>query len=270
MAKTPATPANPTAKAAKDPAAPKRSAQIREAFRLTRQRDKRLIPAMALAFLVGAGVFVLAGFLLDSLIAFTVFGVIGGVLLAFIVFGRRARAAMYGEIEGQPGAAAAVVTSLRGDWRLTPNVAVTRNQDIVHRVVGKPGVILIGEGSADRLGPLIADQQKRVGRVAAGTPVTVIIVGDEPGQVPLAKLERKLTRLPRTFKGATIDQIEGRMRALGGLNIPIPKGPAAQGRPLAEGRPPTPLAARDGSPECHSRTAIAPAALSCSPRWSRS
>ena len=186
-----------------------------------------------------AGLFVLVGFLLDSLIAFTVFGVIGGALIAFIVFGRRARTAMYGEIEGQPGAAAAVVSSLRGDWRLTPNVAVTRNQDIVHRVVGKPGVILIGEGSGDRLGPLIADQQKRIGRVAAGTPVTVVLVGNEPGQVPLAKLERKLTRLPRTFKGATVDQIEGRMRALGGLNIPIPKGPLPKGMRLPKGvRPP--------------------------------
>jgi hypothetical protein len=236
MAKTPAA---PTAKAPKEPAAPKRSAQIREAFKLTRQRDKRLIPAMALAFLITLGVFELAGFFLKSQITFTVFGVIGGVLVAFIVFGRRARAAMYGEIEGQPGAAAAVVSSMRGDWRLTPNVAVTRNQDIVHRVVGKPGIILIGEGSTDRLGPLIADQQKRIGRVAAGTPVTVVLVGNDPGQVPLGKLERRLTRLPRTFKGATVDQIEGRMRALGGLNIPIPKGPLPKGARLPKGvRPP--------------------------------
>ncbi|HEX7104456.1 MAG TPA: DUF4191 domain-containing protein [Acidothermaceae bacterium] len=248
MAKTPTPPtpasskaakAAKAAKPAKDPAAPKRSAQIREAFKLTRQRDKRLIPAMALAFLITAGLFVLAGFLLHSLISFIVFGVVGGVLVAFIVFGRRARAAMYGEIEGQPGAAAAVVSSLRGDWRLTPNVAVTRNQDIVHRVIGKPGVILIGEGSTDRLTPLIADQQKRIGRVAAGTPVTVVLVGNEPGQVPLGKLERKLTRLPRTFKGSTVDQIEGRMRALGGLNIPIPKGPLPKGARLPKGvRPP--------------------------------
>jgi len=236
MAKTPTEPAS---KAPKEPAAPKRIAQIREAFKLTRQRDNRLVPAMALAFLITLGVFELVGFLLKSQITFTVFGVIGGVLVAFIVFGRRARAAMYGEIEGQPGAAAAVVSSLRGDWRLTPNVAVTRNQDIVHRVVGKPGIILIGEGSTDRLGPLIADQQKRIGRVAAGTPVTVVLVGNEPGQVPLGKLERKLTRLPRTFKGSTVDQIEGRMRALGGLNIPIPKGPLPKGARLPKGvRPP--------------------------------
>jgi hypothetical protein len=240
MAKSPATPASQQAnskpgKAPKDPAAPKRSAQIREAFKLTRARDKRLIPAMLLGFIVTLGIFELAGFLLSSQIAFTVFGVIGGVLAAFIVFGRRARSAMYGEIEGQPGAAAAVVSSLRGDWRLTPNVAVTRNQDIVHRVVGKPGIILIGEGSTERLNALIADQQKRIARVAAGTPVIVMLVGNEPGQIPLSKLERKMTRLPRTFKGSTVDQIEGRLRALGGLNIPIPKGPLPKGVRMPKG-----------------------------------
>lgn len=251
MAKTPTTPSTKSAapgstgragkagKAPKDPAAPKRIAQIREAFRLTRERDNRLIPVMAGTFVVVFVIFLVIGLLLGSLIPYVVFGVIAGLLVAFIMFGRRARAAMYGEIEGQPGAAAAVISSLRGDWRLTPNVAITRNSDVVHRVVGKPGVILVGEGSNDRLEPLIADQQKRINRVAAGTPVTVILVGTEKGQVPLGKLERKLTRLPRTFKGATVDQIEGRMRALGGLNIPIPKGPMPKGARVPKGaRPP--------------------------------
>jgi hypothetical protein len=253
MAKTSKTPSNSPAsgkavqgksagkpgKAPKDPASPSRVAQIREAFRLTRERDNRLVPIMAATFVVVFAIFLVLGLILGSLVPYLIFGVIGGLLVAFIVFGRRARSAMYGEIEGQPGAAAAVISSLRGDWRLTPNVAITRNSDVVHRVVGKPGVILVGEGSNDRLEPLIADQQKRINRVAAGTPVTVILVGNEKGQVPLGKLERKMTRLPRTFKGATVDQIEGRMRALGGLNIPIPKGPMPKGVRVPKGaRPP--------------------------------
>lgn len=226
-------------KAAQDPAVPGKTAQIREAFKLTRARDKRLVPAMALSAVVVAGVFILVGFLVGSPLAFIIFAVVGGFLAAAITFGRRGRAAMYAEIDGQPGAAAAVVSSMRGDWRLTPNVAITRNQDVVHRVVGKPGIILIGEGSTDRLNGLIADQQKRINRVASGTPVEVILVGREPGQVPLAKLERRMGKLPRTFKGATVDQIEGRMRALGGLNIPIPKGPMPKGIRMPKGvRPP--------------------------------
>src|SRR5450432_4006462 len=217
---------------------PKRSAQIREAFTLTRRRDKRLIPYMVLAFILTLGLFELVGVLLGGAIVFTFFGVISAVLVAFIVFGQRAQGAALGEIEGQPGAAAAIVDSMRGDWRLTPNVAANRNMDVVHRVVGKPGVILIGEGSTERLGPLLADQRKRVQRVASGTPIAIIIVGVEPGQVPLRKLQRKMTKLPRTFKGVTVDEIEGRMRALGAFAVPIPKGPMPKGMRIPKGANP--------------------------------
>ena len=214
---------------------PKRSAQIREAFVVTKARDKRLIPYLALAFVATLGLFELAGVFLGGPVLFTVFGVISAVLVTFIVFGQRAQRSALGDIEGQPGAAAAIIDSMRGDWRLTPNVAATRSMDVVHRVVGKPGVILIGEGSTDRLQPLLADQRKRVQRVAAGTPIEVLIVGVEPGQIPLRKLQKKMTRLPRTFKGATVDEIEGRMRALGTLPIPIPKGPMPKGARMPKG-----------------------------------
>jgi hypothetical protein len=218
---------------------PKRSAQIREAFTMTRGRDKRLVPYMALAFVGTLGLFELAGFFLGNMIMFSIFGVTSAVLVAFIVFGQRAQTSALGEIEGQPGAAAAIISNMRGDWRLTPNVAATRSMDVVHRVVGKPGIVLIGEGSTDRLQPLIADQRKRVQRVAAGTPIEVFIVGREPGQIPLRKLQKKMTRLPRSFKGATVDEIEGRMRAIGGLSIPIPKGPMPKGARMPKGvRPP--------------------------------
>jgi hypothetical protein len=214
---------------------PKRTAQIREAFVITRRRDKRLLPYLVLAFIVTLAVFELAGILLGSPILFSVFGVVSAVLVAFIVFGQRAQRSALSEIEGQPGAAAAIIDSMRGDWRLTPNVAANRTMDVVHRVVGKPGVILIGEGSTERLQPLLADQRKRVQRVASGTPIEVLIVGVEPGQIPLRKLQKKMTRLPRTFKGPTVDEIEGRMRALGTLQIPIPKGPMPKGARMPKG-----------------------------------
>ncbi|HEY3925404.1 MAG TPA: DUF4191 domain-containing protein [Acidothermaceae bacterium] len=214
---------------------PKRLAQIREAFIITKARDKRLIPYLALAFVVTLAVFEGAGLLLGSPILFSGFAVVSAVLVAFIVFGQRAQRSALGDIEGQPGAAAAIIDSMRGDWRLTPNVAATRSMDVVHRVVGKPGVVLIGEGSTERLQPLLADQRKRVQRVASGTPIEVLIVGVEPGQIPLRKLQKKMTRLPRTFKGATVDEIEGRMRALGTLPIPIPKGPMPKGARMPKG-----------------------------------
>jgi hypothetical protein len=242
MAKTPTTAAPLKGRKARKAARagqPKRSKQIREAFTLTRRRDKRLVPYMALAFLGTLAAFELIGLLLGGWPLFTIFGVVSAALVAFIVFGQRAQGSALGEIEGEPGAAAAIIGSMRGDWRLTPNVAVTRSMDVVHRVVGKPGVVLIGEGSTERLQPLLADQRKRVQRVASGTPIEVIIVGRAAGQIPLRKLQRKLNRLPRTFKGPTVDEIEGRMRAIGGLNIPIPKGPMPKGVRMPKGvKPP--------------------------------
>ncbi|ABK52698.1 conserved hypothetical protein [Acidothermus cellulolyticus 11B] len=213
----------------------KRGQQLRVAFRITREHDPRLIPAMVIGGLVALVVFVGVGFALGDLIVFSIFGVLGGVLTAFIVFGRRAQAAFYAQIEGQPGAAPAVISTMRGDWRVTPTVAGTRAMDVVHRVVGKPGVILIGEGDPDRLAPLIADQQKRIQRVASGTPVEVILIGNGPKQVPLRKLQARLNRLPRRFKGRTVDQIEARLRALGTLANMMPKGPLPKGARLPQG-----------------------------------
>jgi Domain of unknown function (DUF4191) len=218
---------------------PKRSAQLLEAFKMTRSRDRRLVPYLVLSFVVGFGVFELIGVLLGSPILYTIVGVMGGSLAAFIVFGQRAQRAALSEIEGQPGAAAAIITNMRGDWRLTANVAMNRNLDVVHRVVGKPGVVLIGEGDTDRLQPLLSDQRKRVQRVASGTPIEIFVVGLAPGQIPLRKLQRKMTKLPRTYKGTTVDEIEGRMRALGAMNMPIPKGPMPKGARMPKGvKPP--------------------------------
>jgi Domain of unknown function (DUF4191) len=214
---------------------PSRNAQIREAFKITRRRDRRLIPMMALWGLGTFAAFEIVGWLVNDLIVFSVFAVVSGLLVAFIVFGRRAQASAYGEIEGQPGAAAAVIDTLRGDWRMTPNVAATKTFEVVHRVVGRPGVVLVGEGDPGRLQPLIADQQKRISRVASGTPITVLIVGNGPGQVPLRKLQQRMNRLPRSFKGATVDQIEGRLRALGSFNAALPKGPLPKGARLPKG-----------------------------------
>jgi hypothetical protein len=218
---------------------PGRFAQIASAFKLTRQRDAKLIPYLVLTFVVVLGVMALIGVLTGSLIVFLISGLVFAVLVTFSVFGRRAQSAAYSDIEGQPGAAAAIVDGMRGDWRLSANVAATRSMDVVHRVVGKPGVVLLAEGDQARLQPLIADQKKRIQRVAAQTEIEVIYVGNEKGEVSLAKLTRKMNGLPRRYKGATVDQIEGRMRALGGLSIPIPKGPMPKGARMPKGvKPP--------------------------------
>jgi hypothetical protein len=151
-------------------------------------------------------------------------GVLLGVLVAVILFGRFAQSAQYSAIEGQPGAAAAVLENMRGSWTVTPAIAANRNMDVVHRAVGKPGVILVGEGSPARLASLLAAEKKRVARVAYEVPITEFQVGNEEGQVPISKLQRKIMRLPRKLKPDAISDINHRLKALQ-PSLQAPKGP---------------------------------------------
>lgn len=199
--------------------------QLRAAFTLTRKHDPRMLP---IVLAVGLGVLAV-GIVLGIVLGHPVYGSFVAVLLALLamtsVFARRAQRAAFGQIEGQAGAALAVVQSMRGTWHTTPMVAFNRNQDVVHRVVGRPGIILVGEGSSRGLTPLLAQERRRVTRVAADIPVYDVIVGDGDGQVPLRKLQTHLTKLPRNLKPAGVQAVEARLRPLGAPRMPIPKGP---------------------------------------------
>lgn len=118
-------------------------------------------------------------------------------------------------------------TTCGAKWRVTPGVAATGNLDAVHRVIGRPGVIFVGEGSAARVKPLLAQEKKRTARLVGDVPIYDIIVGNGDGEVPLAKLERHLTRLPANITVKQMDTVESRLAALGsraGAGV-MPKGP---------------------------------------------
>ncbi len=210
---------------------------MRAAFQLTRKNDPKMLPLVLGATVAVLAAFVLLGILLHHPIYFSIIGVLLSLMAATIVFGRRASAAAFTQIEGQPGAAAAVLQSMRGNWRVTPVVAVNpRGRDLVHRVVGRPGIVLVGEGSPVRVASLMSQERKKVGRVAADTPVYEVQAGDEDGQVPLRKLQTHLAKMPRNLKPAQVNAIEARMRALGGATVPIPKGPLPKSGKIPRGK----------------------------------
>jgi hypothetical protein len=207
-----------------DPASVGRIQQIRIAAGMIRKWNPRALPIVAL---VGVGVLavcVVVG-LFTGLIAFLApLGVVGGLLGAMITFGRFAQSAQYATIEGQPGAAAAILQTMRGGWTVTPAVSANRNMDVVHRAVGKPGVVLVGEGSPSRLPGLLAAEKKRISRVAYDVPIYDMQVGNEEGQVPVRQLQRKIMRLPRNLKGQAVAELNFRLKALP-ANLQAPKGP---------------------------------------------
>ena len=198
--------------------------QMRMVAGLVRRQDPKALPIIVGSALGVIAVFVILGLVLNLPWLLIPLGVLLGLLVAVILFGRFAQAAQFATIEGQPGAAAAVLENMRGNWTTTPAIAANRNMDVVHRVVGRPGVILVGEGSPARLAGLMAAEKKRVARVAYEVPIFEFQAGNEDGQVPLGKLQRKVMRLPRTLKAPAVNDLNRRLRALQ-PTLQAPKGP---------------------------------------------
>lgn len=204
---------------------PGRLAQIRETYRMAKKRD-RYIGLIS----IGAGVLVFAAFIALGFVILNpwLMGLLGfmpGLLVATLIFGRRAERAAYAQVEGQVGAAAAVLNSLRRGWVVTPAVAVSRNQDVVHRAIGRCGIVLVGEGAPSRVAHLLTTEKRRHARVAPSAPLYDVIVGDGEGQVALRSLNRHLMKLPRSIRPADVTDINFRLKALQSQPVPIPKGP---------------------------------------------
>ena len=232
----------------KEPKAPKapkpgggRLRQTVDAYKMTAKGDKLLPLWLLLGFAVSFAIFFVLAILFLHPIFAGIIGVLFGVLGALIVFGQRVQKVAYSEIEGQPGAAAAALNTMRrGGWTVTPAVAVNKSQDIVHRAVGRPGIVLIGEGNPQRVGQLLDAERRRMNRFVADVPVTDIVVGRGEGEVPLPKLLKFLQKLPKTIKGADVVEVNDRLRAVGDLmaNVPVPKGPLPKGARMPKGQNP--------------------------------
>jgi hypothetical protein len=76
---------------------------------------------------------------------------------------------------------------------------------------------------------MISDERKKVNRLVPGVPVFEVIVGDESGQVPLRKLQKHLAKLPKKISAHQMREVRARLKAVGGLSMPIPKGPMPKG-----------------------------------------
>jgi hypothetical protein len=206
---------------------------MKQAYTLTRKNDPKLPWIMLIAFVVVAAVIELIGILFGSPFLFLPLALIAGGLAALVVFGRRAQGSAYRQVEGQPGAAAWVLEGMRGDWRVSSGVAGTTQLDAVHRVLGRPGVVLVAEGVPSRVRGLLAQEKKKVARIVGDTPIYDIIVGDDEGQIPLRKLSSHVMKLPRNLTAGEVNALGRRMSAMGGSRMPVPGGPLPGGKQMS-------------------------------------
>jgi hypothetical protein len=208
-------------------AAPEKQSQIavlKDAFKLVKNDSPLAIIWCLLVFvlIVVFGVIIgnnlghpiYAGFLSTPL----------GFLAAFFLFTRFANTAAFSSIEGQIGAGASVLMSIRRGFITTPAVNVNRDQDMVHRVSGKAGIILVGEGGF-AVRALMQDEKRKMERFLSGVPITEVYVGDGQNQVSIRKLQKHLKKLPKKLNTSQLREVRARLRSVGGLTLPMPKGP---------------------------------------------
>ncbi|ALO07827.1 Transmembrane protein [Streptomyces venezuelae] len=211
--------------------------QIALTYKMTRKADPKVGLVVAGVGIVVLGVLLAIGFLIGHPVYLGILGFVLALLAAAIVFGRRAERAAFGQMEGQPGAAAAVLQNVGRGWTTTPAVAMNRSQDVVHRAVGRAGIVLVAEGNPNRVKTLLAAEKKRMSRVVVDVPVHDLIVGDGEGQVQLKKLRTTMLKLPRVLTGPQVTAANDRLRAMGDLmsNMPLPKGPMPKGMKMPRG-----------------------------------
>ncbi|MFE7554028.1 DUF4191 domain-containing protein [Streptomyces gardneri] len=211
--------------------------QIALTYKMTRKADPKVGLVVAGVGIVVLGVLLAIGFLIGHPVYLGILGFVLALLAAAIVFGRRAERAAFGQMEGQPGAAAAVLQNVGRGWTTTPAVAMNRSQDVVHRAVGRAGIVLVAEGNPNRVKTLLAAEKKRMSRVVVDVPVHDLIVGEGEGQVQLKKLRTTMLKLPRVLTGPQVTAANDRLRAMGDLmsNMPLPKGPMPKGMKMPRG-----------------------------------
>jgi hypothetical protein len=229
MAGKPDKAAKQEATRAKRAASKARRKQIFEAFKMQRREDKALIPLMVGTIVLSVAVVFGIGLIFGLHWLLLPIGLAIGILAAISIFGRRVQRSVYTKADGQPGAAGWALDNMRGQWRVTAGVAGTTHLDAVHRVIGRPGVILVAEGAPHRVKSLLSQEKKRTARVAGSTPIYDVVVGNEEGMVPLKQLQRHIMKLPRNISAKEMESLEARLAALGSRAAAMPKGPMPAG-----------------------------------------
>jgi hypothetical protein len=201
---------------------------IRDAYSVTKSVKPWIGLVLFATFLVVLAIGITLGFVFNHPVYGGFVTIPVAVLAAMFLFTRVAGSAAYANIEGQIGAGASVLMAIRKGWTTTPAVAVNRQQDMVHRSVGRAGIVLTGEGGF-AVRQMIQDEKKKAERFAPGVPITEVIVGDGDGQISIRKLQKHVTKLPKKLSAHQMREVRARLKAVGGLSMPIPKGPMPKG-----------------------------------------
>jgi hypothetical protein len=200
--------------------------QVWQAYTVTRQQDPAVTWIILSVVLGVIAIGVVLGFVIGPVWFYVALSIPFALLGGMFILARRAETAAYLRIDGQPGASMSALTTIRRGWTFSeePVAVGTRSQDLVFRGVGRPGIVLVGEGPSHRVGRLLEAERKRTARVLPGVPITLIEVGHDEGQTELRRLARTVQRLKPSLTKQETGEVLKRLTALGAVKLPIPKG----------------------------------------------
>lgn len=209
--------------------------QMRDNYRMAKEAKPALGWILLGIFTGIFALFILIGILRTNVLTFVLLGFPLALLPATWYFSRTAMKAAYAKVEDQPGGAAAVAEAMRGNWTVTPMVSVTRNQDMIHRVIGRAGVVLVSEGPPSRVEHMLVSESKRTSRYIPDVPIHTMQVGPEEGQVAVSQLQKKLSKLPQALTPAEVTAVRRRLDALKTQPVAgMPKGPVPKSAKAAK------------------------------------
>jgi hypothetical protein len=221
------------AKESKQNKAPGIFAQFGEQVRFLKGVDPRALPT---AILIGVGTFIgltalgilISNFQFLGVAIWAILGLIAGYLATLLTLTNRANKAIFTKYANEPGRISLTVGTLtRRVYKGTnqPVAVNARTKDMVFRVVGPAGVVLLGEGAKTSTQQLLEDERRKVQRVASGVTVHTFYSSEDGNGVPIHTLHKKVNKLKRTLTKSEIRAVQNRLAAMdsrGGL--PIPKG----------------------------------------------
>lgn len=222
------------ARAAKREKSKQTRSQMWQAFKLQKARDKKLVPYMALGFSAPVILLLIIGLLIGGAWAWVlpIVGISIGFTIAMWIFTKRLEATFYSEAEGQTGAAGWALDNMRNGvgmvWFVKTGAQANQQMDVVHRVVGNPGVVLVGEGDDHRVRQLISREKKALARIVGDAPIYDIVAGTGENQVPVKKLQREMMRYPRNLNKAEATALNERIESMDRIRDArsnMPKGP---------------------------------------------
>ncbi|GAA3613533.1 DUF4191 domain-containing protein [Marihabitans asiaticum] len=225
--------------ARKDTAATQAPKETRNPFKRTydvyktvKMIDPKVGLWMLLAFAVVIAVGLLIGWLTGHPWLTLIVAIPAALLAAMVILARRGEAAAFAQMEGQKGATLGGLKMMRRGWYYDEEPVAAdaakaneiHNAAVVFRAVGKPGVVLFGEGPHGRAAKLLEKEKKKVARVAPGVPIHTFHVGSEEGELTPKKMRWTLTRLKPALSKEEMSVVLKRLRSLPGIRQGVPAG----------------------------------------------